>query len=101
MTDAFSKNELTILAAFEGNVRLQLSGTEISQKTRIGSGRLYPALSGLEKKRCLKSAWDEKDVNPDLPRRRLYTLTGEGHGKLAEQSDKRGFLSGLILGNVK
>lgn len=90
MSDSLSRRELKVLDAFEGNARLQLSGTEISEKTSIGTGTLYPTLLRLEKKRCLTSIWGESAVEGG-PRPRLYSLTGEGHGRHVEQSDKRGF----------
>lgn len=95
MKDSLSKHELTVLGAFEGNTRLQLSGNEISEKTRMGSGRLYPTLLSLENRRCLTSIWGESAIEGG-PRPRLYSLTGEGHGKHADQSNTRGFRGSLL-----
>jgi PadR family transcriptional regulator, regulatory protein PadR len=55
------------------------SGTELSKKTGVGSGTLYPMLAKLEKAGWLKPEWELIDPREaGRPRRRYYTLTAIG-----------------------
>lgn len=53
--------------------RRPLSGARIGEICRIGSWRLYPALSALEHDELIESEWEEEIV-PGTPRRRLYRV---------------------------
>ena len=55
------------------------SGADISRALGISSGTLYPLLARLEVAGWLKSEWEDVDpATAGRPRRRFYTLTGEG-----------------------
>jgi transcriptional regulator len=49
----------------------------------LPEGTVYPALHRLEKSGWLSSSWSTEGGR----RRRLYSLTGEGHAALARQRD--------------
>lgn len=53
------------------------SGKEIGDIVQIGSGRLYPALSHLEKGGMLVSSWEPAALGKKY-RRRLYRITDAG-----------------------
>lgn len=85
--------ELKILESFDGNLRLEQSGAEISKKTGLWSGNLYPALLRMEDKNLLKSRWEEAAS----ARRRLYSLDNTGYNEWAAQRKGRG--EGLAFKN--
>jgi PadR family transcriptional regulator PadR len=61
------------------NPTLGLSGAEISKKTKLGSGTMYPLLQRLEIAKWIIGNWE--DVDPSevgRPKRRLYKLTRAG-----------------------
>ena len=66
--------EGVILRALRNSSRDGLSGAELSQKTGIMSGRLYPILMRLEHQGKIRSAWAR---DSPFPRRRLYHLVGK------------------------
>ena len=47
---------------------------------KVGEGALYPALRVLERDGLVASTWE---IQPSGPSRRIYTLTEDGHAKLA------------------
>ena len=47
---------------------------------KVGEGALYPALRILERDGLVESTWE---IQPSGPSRRIYTLTEDGHAKLA------------------
>lgn len=49
----------------------------------MGEGALYPALRALEREGHVTSEWQPQ---PSGPARRIYTLTENGHAKLAQQT---------------
>jgi PadR family transcriptional regulator PadR len=54
-------------------------GLEVARRADLKTGTIYPALARLERAGWLESRWER--VNPSeegRPRRRLYTLTGQG-----------------------
>lgn len=70
---------LKVLRLLLDNVRTSYSGAEITKRTKVGPGTLYPLLARLETHGWLSSAWE--DVDPSevgRPRKRLYRLTGVG-----------------------
>ena len=64
--------------------REDLHGLEICRRTGLGSGTVYPILARLERAGWLSTRWEDEESwqNPEdgrrRPRRRFYTLTGEG-----------------------
>lgn len=55
------------------------SGTELSKKTGLGSGTLYPLLAKLERAGWLEPEWEVIDPRQaGRPRRRYYKLTAIG-----------------------
>jgi PadR family transcriptional regulator PadR len=70
---------LKVLKLFVENPRLHRSGAEISKETGLSSGTLYPLLARLEEAGWLASEWEKADpARIGRPRRRFYTITGEG-----------------------
>jgi len=54
-------------------------GLELSRKAGLASGTIYPLLRRLEVSGWVTSAWEDVDPSAEgRPRKRLYTLTGEG-----------------------
>jgi len=47
---------------------------------KVGEGALYPALRVLERDGLVESTWE---IQPSGPSRRIYTMTEDGHAKLA------------------
>jgi Transcriptional regulator PadR-like family len=82
-----------ILQAFDGDVRLELSGAQLEQKTGINSGTLYPVLYELQQSRpsLLKGRWDEAVY----PRRKLYSLTDAGYNSANAAQPPNGLLGTL------
>ena len=70
---------LRVLGAFTASQVEELSGAEITKKTGLLSGTLYPILARLEQAKWLESKWEDCDPREvGRPRRRLYQLTGLG-----------------------
>lgn len=70
---------LKVVGALLSNPQRQLSGTEISRLTKLGSGTLYPILIRLEDAGWLESDWEKGDPHElGRPRRRFYRVTGVG-----------------------
>jgi PadR family transcriptional regulator PadR len=70
---------LKVLSAFLSDPKAELSGAEISKRTGLKSGTLYPILIRLEDAKWLESEWEEG--NPKTlgrPRRRFYSITALG-----------------------
>ncbi|SRR5258706_12123568 len=76
-----SQQTLRVLALFT-DPSCRLAGSDISKRTRMLSGTMYPILLRLERAGWLKSEWEELEPR-DLqrPRRRFYSLTGLGYNK--------------------
>jgi PadR family transcriptional regulator PadR len=54
-------------------------GYEISRRTGVRSGVLYPILRRMLEAGWLEDGWEERsEVSPKRPPRRYYKLTGEG-----------------------
>jgi DNA-binding PadR family transcriptional regulator len=67
-----------VLELLMGEVQ-PLSGADLSRRTGIGAGTLYPMLMRLEQAKWLVSKWEEGE--PRLmgrPRRRFYGVTALG-----------------------
>lgn len=59
--------------------RGESSGADIAKLTRLATGTLYPILLRLEKAGWLLSRWEVADPRElGRPRKRFYTVTGEG-----------------------
>ena len=77
-----SHQTLQVLRLFLEQPREKLAGSDISKKTGMLSGTLYPILMRLENAKWLDSRWE--DVEPSeagRPRKRLYILTPVGYNK--------------------
>lgn len=77
-----SLQTLRVLRFLLEHPKESLAGSDISRKTGMLSGTLYPILLRLEKAKWLESAWEQ--LNPSevgRPRKRLYHLTGVGYNK--------------------
>jgi len=70
---------LKVLSTFLSDPKEELSGAEISKRTGLKSGTLYPILIRLETAKCLKSEWEAGDPKSlGRPRRRFYSITAIG-----------------------
>ena len=58
-------------------------GLQIVSSTGRPSGSVYPILERLERAGWVESEWEDNPARPG-PRRRVYTLTGEGRVAAAE-----------------
>lgn len=64
-----------------------LCGIDVTRRTGIVAGTLYPLLERLETHGLATSEWeDPADTDPGTPRRRFYTLTEAGRAKAKEIS---------------
>ena len=75
----FTTHVLKVLSTFLSDPKAGLSGAEISKRTGLKSGTLYPILIRLETAKWLKSEWEAGD--PKIlgrPRRRFYSITAVG-----------------------
>lgn len=80
-----SHPSLQILRMFLDQPLESLSGSDISKKTGILSGTLYPILLRFERVGWLKSQWELLNPKEEgRPRRRLYKITGLGQNKAKE-----------------
>jgi PadR family transcriptional regulator PadR len=70
---------LKVLSTFLSDPKAELSGAEISKRTGLKSGTLYPILMRLEGAKWLESEWEEGDPKVlGRPRRRFYSITALG-----------------------
>jgi PadR family transcriptional regulator PadR len=70
---------LKVLSTFLSDQETELSGAEISKRTGLKSGTLYPILIRLETAKWLKSEWESGDPKTlGRPRRRFYSVTAMG-----------------------
>ena len=70
---------LKVLSTFLSDPKAELSGAEVSKRTGLKSGTLYPILIRLESAKWLTSEWEAGD--PKIlgrPRRRFYSITAVG-----------------------
>src|SRR5207247_5630429 len=66
---------LKVLSTFLSDPKAELSGAEVSKRTGLKSGTLYPILIRLESAKWLTSEWEAGD--PKIlgrPRRRFYSI---------------------------
>lgn len=75
-----TKTVLATLAEQDG-----LCGADITRRTGIKPGGLYPLLGRLERDGLATSQWEEPG-NPGMPRKRFYTLTDAGRAAVKETS---------------
>jgi PadR family transcriptional regulator PadR len=70
---------LKVLKVLLDHPTMQQYGLEISKRTGLAVGSLYPILGRLERAGWLESEWELSDVHAEgRPRRRYYRLTSEG-----------------------
>ncbi|WP_083865893.1 PadR family transcriptional regulator [Deinococcus peraridilitoris] len=70
---------LQVLHVLYDDLHSEHYGLDLSRKTTLKSGTLYPILARLEQHGLVTSAWE--NVNPKAegrPARRYYRLTGSG-----------------------
>ncbi|MGC1497410.1 MAG: helix-turn-helix transcriptional regulator [Sulfitobacter sp.] len=68
----------------------EVSGADIFRATGIASGTLYPILHRLEKQGWVKSMMEDIDPSAEgRPRKRLYTITGEGQKTALDKLNAR------------
>lgn len=72
-------------------------GFDVIDHTGLPSGTVYPALSTLNRRQLVESAWEELDLAQadGRPRRRYYEVTTAGRAALLESLER---LEGLGLG---
>src|SRR5262245_8542245 len=74
-----SDQTIRVLSALMICPTSELSGAEIAKQAKLASGTLYPILQRLEEVGWLSSRWEAGDPKElGRPRRRFYTVTGEG-----------------------
>ena len=66
-----------LLAALSARPTAWLHGYELSERTGLKSGTLYPILIRLSDRGLLESRWEPSE-HPGRPPRRLYRLTTAG-----------------------
>jgi PadR family transcriptional regulator, regulatory protein PadR len=70
---------LKLLKLMLENPKEGISGAEISKKTKLGSGTMYPLLQRLEIAKWIEGEWESVDPSEvGRPKRRLYKLTRSG-----------------------
>jgi PadR family transcriptional regulator, regulatory protein PadR len=77
---------LKLLKLLLENPKAGVSGAEISKKTKLGSGTIYPLLQRLEIAKWIEGEWE--DVEPSKagrPKRRLYKLTRSGQAAASKE----------------
>jgi PadR family transcriptional regulator PadR len=72
-------------ASFHGFGLARTMREQRGSRALTGHGTLYKALSRLEEFGLLVSGWEDAEAAEGRPRRRLYSLTGEG-ARIAEQA---------------
>jgi DNA-binding PadR family transcriptional regulator len=74
-----STQTIKVLGALLTGTTDELSGAEISRRTSLASGTLYPILARLEDAGWLQSRWEAgRATDLGRPRRRYYRVTAEG-----------------------
>ena len=74
-----TSNVAAILAAMLADSNREWYGLELAQAAEVGSATVYAALTRLERAGWVKGSWES--IDPKVvgrPRRRLYSLTGDG-----------------------
>lgn len=74
-----TKQTVSLLEAMLEAPTAEWYGLELMGKTGLQSGTVYPALARMEAAGWLCSRWEDVESGEiPRPRRRLYSLTGEG-----------------------
>lgn len=74
-----------------------LSGAELSKRTGLKSGTLYPLLLRLEQAGWLASEWEAGEPQVlGRPRRRFYRVTGVGAARAREKAAEQAALFGRL-----
>jgi PadR family transcriptional regulator PadR len=75
---------LKVIATLLEDPAVQHWGYDLSRRTGIRSGVLYPILRRMLEEGWLKDGWEEQRINgTHRPPRRYYELTGEGQRTMA------------------
>jgi DNA-binding PadR family transcriptional regulator len=89
MEPQMTKQTLSLLAAMIGDPSRPWYGLALMDAAGLKSGTVYPALARLERFGWVTSEWETVDPSEaKRPRRRLYTLTGEGQMRAIEELDQ-------------
>ena len=73
---------LKVLRLYLMAPRAEHSGADISKRTKVGAGTLYPLLARLETAGWLTSEWENLDPKEaGRPRKRFYRITAVGQNK--------------------
>ena len=92
-----SHQTLRVLRLFDEQPTLSLAGSDVSKRTGMLSGTIYPILMRLERAGWLSSQWENLDPShAGRPRRRLYRLTGLGYNKSRAALAELGVPNGRI-----
>jgi PadR family transcriptional regulator, regulatory protein PadR len=80
-----SRQTRALLATLLDRAQTWRHGYELSKKTGLKSGTLYPALMRLSEQGLLESRWQDPE-RPGLPPRHVYRLTSTGLALAHEQA---------------
>jgi len=92
-----------VLAQFVAEPGADVFGAEITRRTGLDSGSLYPILARLERAGWLLSREEPAEIASAerRPRRRYYRITGAGEAAVeAHVAGSRGRLLGQLLGRT-
>ena len=81
-----SRQTLALLAALMEQPRTWHHGYELSKRTGLKSGTLYPILMRLSDQGLLNSRWKDAE-RPGRPPRHVYRLTATGLALVREQME--------------
>jgi PadR family transcriptional regulator, regulatory protein PadR len=96
-----SHQTLRILQLIAEGPKEGLAGSDISKRTRMLSGTVYPILMRLERVRWLASELEQVEPSKvGRPRRRLYRLTGLGYNKANAALSELGVFEGRLAWNT-
>jgi DNA-binding PadR family transcriptional regulator len=95
-----TQQSLKVLKVFCEAPRESQAGADLMKATGLSSGTLYPILLRFENCGFLASKWEHgKATKLGRPRRRFYTLTGEGQRVALEALRELG-AAGVLLPQV-
>ena len=88
-----SKQMITLLKAMSSRPREWLHGYDMSKKTGLGSGTIYPLLMRMSDQGLVEAEWRQPE-RPGRPARHAYRLTDSGLA-LARTTEEDGRAFGL------
>ena len=79
MVPTLTTQTLSVLSAMVGDAEAEWYGLELSKRSGLKPGTIYPILARLLQANWLERRWEQIDPAVEgRPRRRLYKLTGVG-----------------------